>query len=211
MTKTEHPILFNGDMVRAIIDGRKTQTRQLIKPQPHPDFLARGVVEIRPQWPLQDGVRWFMEDGCSELRACPYGGPGDTLWLRETWAPDRLWKPGETITEPERVIYRADESRRRVDHCYVGRWRPSIHMPRWASRLTLEITGVRVERVHDIDGMDALAEGVLIPDGGSYDERLPQYREAFRELWDSTYAKKGFGWDTNPWVWVIDFKKQDQQ
>src|SRR6266700_6902801 len=86
------PILFSGEMVRAILEGRKTQTRRTTKPQPHPDFLARGLVGgiPVPQWPQQNGVRWFMADGLSELTECPYGKPGDTLWVRETWA----W-PGE--------------------------------------------------------------------------------------------------------------------
>ena len=175
---TEHPILFSGPMVRAILEGRKTQTRRVIKPQ----------------------TTWG-----SDVEYCPHGVPGDRLWVRETWCPlERAdWsRPGREYN----VNYKADATPEgeciRKEMGY--QWKPSIFMPRWASRITLEITGVKVERIQELlDHKDIMAEGIL-PDEGP---RCYSCRTRFAELWDSLNAKRGYGWDANPWVWVIEFKR----
>ena len=191
----EHPILFSGEMVRAILDGRKTMTRRVIKPQP---------VSI-PEAKVAH-ANWIMQN-----RTCPYGQPGDRLWVRETWKPTRASCAIATgIDGPGTYVrYRADDSRRTVAHSMKCRgadrepWHPSIFMPRWASRITLEITEVRVERVQDITEEDAKAEAPPFP----FDYTPASYRSLFRALWDSLNAKRGYGWAANPWVWVISFKR----
>lgn len=184
MTTRERPILFKGEMVRAILDGRKTQTRRVVKPQP-----KYGAFNCDCDW----DVYWYENDKEIHVR-CPYGQPVDRLWVRETW----------TNADGEKDIrYRAEERAICCDALY--RWRPSIHMPRWASRITLEITSVRVERLQDISEEDAKAEGVsamlVPPDGGSW-----PYAQGFEYLWNSL-AKPGSTWANNPWVWVIEFKR----
>ena len=221
MTDTrEHPALFNGEMVRATLDKLKTQMRRELKPQPCPEFLARGVVRVVPQWPNQDGVRWFMADGLSELRRCPYGAPGDRLWVRETFrvcdVAGESFSPADIAPTNAHCFYRAD-----CEPGGAGPWRPSIHMPRWASRLLLEVTDVRVERVQEISEADVAAEGIIriersartdgLIDGYGLSETPKDQiqttrRYAFWALWDSIYAKSGFGWDANPWVWATTFK-----
>jgi len=190
------PILFSGEMVRAILDGRKTQTRRVLRPQPV-GLSLKGVFGRRAV---------FFEPGsgtethtpiCRDWR-CPYGQPGDRLWVRETWRED-------SPDDPEGAVYRADAP---ID--VPGfKWKPSIFMPRWASRLTLEITGVRVEQLQEISGEDCLAEGV---DRAQMAEMtyitMPMFmRDRYRKLWDSLNAKRGFGWDVNPWVWVLEFQR----
>lgn len=141
----ERPILFSGEMVRAILEGRKTQTRRVIKPQPD---SARNSVFVKSGFETKHGY---------EIK-CPYGQPGDRLWVRETWG---LWDT-DPKDGPERakIFYRAtDENRRDLRY---QRWRPSIHMPRWASRINLEITNIRIERVQDITEEDAKAEGLFL-------------------------------------------------
>lgn len=196
----ERPILMSAPMVRAILEGRKTQTRRAMKPQPNPKFLARGVVDVVPQWPLQDGVRWFMADGCSELISCPHGRPGTRLWLRETWTKS------EHLGD---IFYKAT-------HRFKVQipWRPSIFMPRWASRITLEVEQVRVERLQDISPADCAAGGIsqgsdgswLGPLDGVLDFPYAHAHEAYRGLWDSINGKK-HPWKSNPFVWAITFKK----
>lgn len=185
----ERPILFSAPMVRAILEGRKTQTRRVFK-------LPR-----RMEWyPDLGGERegWYCDIGgrgwwhVSET-ACPYGAPGDRLWVRETWG---LYQH-QFDHECHDVIYRADDQRPIVD-----RWRPSIHMPRWASHIDLEVTGVRVERLQDISEADAMAEGV--PEAIPF-ETPGFYRQGFHDLWESI---NGAGsWDANPWVWVVEFQR----
>lgn len=167
----ERPILFNGEMVRAILAGQKTQTRRI------------------PSKTQQDAL------------FCPYGHPGDRLWVKETFA----------YAQDGTVVYRASMvgspwdaiTRRAIT------WHPSIHMPRWASRITLEITDVHVERVQDIHEEDAIAEGI--------DPRKLSYLSGeravtkFSVLWNSIYAADGLGWDVNPWVWVVTFKRVENR
>lgn len=169
----ERPILFSGPMVRAILDGRKAQTRRVIKQIPH-----KPVAHARVNH--QGFVEWVDTDGVAYTggKPCPYGVVGDRLWVRETWKPTGLLagaKPSETRACGH-FAYAADaEQRRRDQHI---RWRSSIHMPRWASRITLEVTGVRVERLQDISEDDATAEGfeasyswaghaIMVEDGGT--------------------------------------------
>ena len=204
----EHPILFSAEMVRAILAGRKTQTRRIIKPQPE---LRGGV------WHWKN-IAWDTANAQISdefiIDHCPYGTVGDTLWVREAFATDI---PG--CEEQSGITYRADHIDPKGDGpANPIKWKPSIHMPRWASRISLEITDIQVERVQDISDSDVYAEG-LPEDGSSYDdaiqalsaglpihERTPE-RHWFRGLWDSINAKRGYGWDSNPWVLVIHFKK----
>ena len=132
------------------------------------------------------------------MRPCPYGVPGDRLWVRETFYSNGMCK--NTMS----CHYRATYNGLFTPDTVPWKWTPSIFMPRWASRITLEITGVRVERVQDISEEDARAEG--IPDEYRAGHRI-YYRPRFKTLWDSINAKRGFGWDSNPWVWVVEFKR----
>jgi hypothetical protein len=171
-------------MVRAILDGRKTQTRRVIKPQP--GDIHRDLLRINYH--------------------CPYGQPGDHLWVRETWSPwaDEATKQAARGKDP--VLYRADY-RKGCSALEIGgdyNWKSSIYMPRWASRITLEIIGVHVERIQDISVNDCMAEGIPINISGM---NIVYF---FRDLWDSINKKRGYGWDTNPYVWVIEFKRISQ-
>lgn len=173
----ERPILFSGEMVNAILDGRKTQTRRVVKKQPH------GAGE----WVLQ-GINWLFPNVCPYIKLKnPYGVIGDRLWVKETWK-----------CVLGNVIYKATPNNR----IKTDKYKPSIYMPRWASRINLEITNIRVERLQDITETEAIAEGVS--GGGSHPDF---WVGAFADLWDSINAKRGYGWDANPWVWVVEFKR----
>lgn len=259
----EKPILFSGPMVRAILNGTKSQTRRVIKPQP-PNDVAAVFGGFSYGKPLHE-------------RPCPYGLPGDRLWVRESWRIG-AWRD---IAHKVAVDYLASRDLTKTPWIYLDEhdyrqarsrvlralgqrgilpdqdgeylwdcgqaplpWRPSIHMPRWASRITLEVVGVHVERLQDISEEDAKAEGVELWNEGipkdhwgyavhqhntSYrnylwhgdsnasrslvEEWHYQYsnyetaRESFSSLWHSLSAKRGFGWDANPWVFVIEFKR----
>lgn len=207
----ERPIIFSGSMVRAILEGRKTQTRRVVKNVPPGDT------------PVFD--MWFSG------RACPYGEPGDRLWARETWADVN------TDSGPA-IAYRADGDLRfcsddafPVEYerypggkfsmwsadLFAGHpghaWRPSIHMPRWAARILLEVVSVRVERLNEINGLDALAEGLIdlgIPesrwhwDASAAEGFFAPWR-AFRALWESINGEGS--WKQNPFVWVVEFRR----
>lgn len=188
----ERPILFSGPMVRAILEGRKTQTRRLLKPQPPEDvgelvvdFYHPTIVVKDEEQPGERTFGVFSADG-EWAQKCPYGAPGDRLWVRETWREVQ----SDTSTS---LYYRADEEW----HEKAG-WRPSIHMPRWASRITLEATDVRVQRLQDISEEDAKAEG-------ADDIRYRTAKECFSDLWDSIHGDGA--WAANPWVWAITFKR----
>jgi hypothetical protein len=244
---SEKPILFSSAMIRAILDGRKTMTRRVVKPQPY--IVNRCGYEAW-QWDHGPGgayTTWkasldplaFVGMAC-ERRPCPHGRVGTHLWVRETWGQS-VNKDGGAV-----VVYRADGAAYGVlcdadgEGDPVGldskrdepafdlksiRWRPSIHMPRWASRLTLEIVDVRVERLQSITEEDARAEGVgwmanendtagwhcgqPVPPHSGY-----SYRNRFRGLWDSLNAERDNGryaWAANPWVWVVGFMKQENK
>ena len=182
----ERPILFSGEMVRAILEGRKTQTRRVIKHQPD------GMDPVY----TKDFKRDF---GC---RSCPYGVPSDRLWVRETHALD---VPG--CGEQGGVSYQADHDDNGGDGPTRIKWRPSIYMPRWASRVTLEITDVRTERVQDVTNANITAEGMPRSGDGFVSPETP--RIWFRNLWDSINEKPGRAWADNPWVWVIEFRRVD--
>lgn len=228
----ERPILFSAPMIRAILEGRKTVTRRLVKPQPaawrylqrmwgtSPDGVAFGEPylwrEAGPDYPDDD----------SDDRRCPYGAPGDRMWVKETWSAD-----ARSVYPCDPVLYRADvnplagDDPATADHvrgckgnqadCYAClrerhgfKWRPSIHMRRDQSRIDLEIAGVRVERLQAITEEDARAEGVL----PEHTERLVKGGHAwtaiplFRSLWDGINCDRA-SWASNPHVWVVSFKR----
>jgi hypothetical protein len=191
---TERPILFGAAMVRAILDGRKTATRRVVKPQP--TFDRNGVTCAA--WARRDDV-WLFPNVCPEVRIkCPYGRPGEQLWVRETWQSlvehDKL--SPSAIPEGSDVQYPASYDG------WVSKQRPSIHMPRWMSRIQLEVTGVRVERLNAISEADAVAEGISGPYGSSMGIAYTA-RDHYEALWESI---NGAGaWDANPWVWVVEF------
>lgn len=189
-------------MVRAILAGTKTQTRRMVKPQP------LGGAPTLLQHLLEHGhQRWATDEPDEEMVwKCPYGQPGDRLWVREAW---RILGDSPTDTldmfDSDDVQYRADD-----DQSYIDKYRPSIHMPRRFSRITLEVTGVRVERLQDISEADARAEGAEeapLPMGIMYSQAAvmrTRYREGFGGLWCSISGPGS--WDANPWVWVVEFK-----
>lgn len=231
----ERPILFSGAMVRALLAGAKTQTRRVVKPQPPADkqrvaWYEPGVMGWAP--PEVPSQHWH------KVR-CPYGQPGDRLWVRESGAMHALLAP-EDPAQP--WLFRHDvPATAGLGHYWVQRTRapgasystectreqflrhssakvvPSIHMPRWASRITLEITSVRVERLQDISEADAVAEGIeqmpcAVPDtrlwrnydpGNGWTPSLAIPQNSFRSLWESINGPDS--WDENPWVWVVEF------
>ena len=187
-----YPILFSAEMVRAILADRKTQTRRVMKPQPG-QLAGSDYV---------DGA-WYAEDeyGDSHPIRCPYGEAGDRLWVRETW------RAVELDSGLDGVLFRGDNQVANSNCKHGDKWRPSIFMPRWASRITLENVGVRLERVQDISHEDATAEGVEDVDHAPYGFPIHSYAVAnFRVLWDQINAKRGFPWASNPWVWVVKFE-----
>lgn len=196
----ERPILFSAPMVRAILDGRKTVTRRPVK-----GSALKWLEEFLPE---------FVALSANEL--CPFGQIGERLWVRETWYCDH----GEVMSGPYLKPDDLDISEARDDGTLVYAadgltpyeadqpvWKPSIHMPRWACRILLEITDVRVERLQDISRSDIRAEGLECPPELASDDVSPNYRDwypaAWKELWNST----GGDWDANPWVWVVEFKR----
>jgi len=206
----ERPILFSAPMVRALLAGTKTQTRRVVK-LPHMNPLGQwrpttfggpdgGRTRSGETVPLQGSI-WHTRTG--DQLGCPYGQPGDRLWVRETWA-----QPEKRSADFLPWVYAADYQER---PCH--RWRPSIHMPRAASRITLEITGVRVERLQDISDADAISEGLYQDIAGRWTtysatesarEHLSPV-EAYCDLYESINGPGS--WDANPWVWVVEFKK----
>lgn len=215
----DRPIPFSIDMVKRILDSGKWQTRR-----------TRGLDRFNQQpgrWRLEGKVMAF--DGgfeYADLPKCPYGDPGDRLWVRETWGlispenmtsaqwyeTDRPFRVHPDSNEQDgvaRSIYKADGE-------WAGtiKWKPSRFMPRWASRIMLEITRVRVERIQDISYEDAIAEGIVQSDEGFFVRPLEDKTTVnccspipvFESLWNEKNMKRGYGWDVNPWVWAIDFR-----
>lgn len=224
----ERPILFNGAMVRAILSGQKTVTRRPIKGNQIPTYIKSDSPEHQWMAVVQDHPRWGFgafgatEEECAAELAmyggCPYGRQGDRLWVRETWAADAQVDAvaPRDLSQGEPIHYPADGALRQTGCAMLttGKGRPSIHMPRWASRILLEITEVRVERLQDISDEHCAAEGVraMRDDSGMLVGREGPGRyvtpwqtriEAFRDIWQST----GGDWDANPWVWVVEFKR----
>lgn len=235
----EKPIIFSDPMVRAILEDRKTQTRRIIKKVPKGTFAgdtalyewANCLASHGAKTPLPSEIKEKVQQlrghifpfrgdhGRLSSPSCQYGWPGSRLWVRETWNAGNPAHPsGMGIMfnmapqEGMKVIYRADEK----NALYIPPlpWRPSIFMPRWASRITLEITDVRVQRLQEISEQDAVAEGVVCNDGSPFIHGLPttliqQPREEFMHLWDSINAERGYDWNSNPWVWSISFRRID--
>ncbi len=248
----ERPILFSAPMVRALLAGSKTQTRRVMKPQP-----MRGAPISVSAW--EPGIEVFSPGelglyregsppgtwGLESVLLCPYGQPGDRLWVRETFAIEHQVEHDQNPPHADgRPIKHDDEIGWHQPHyiasdaapelCYDGDgeptvlWKPSIHMPRWASRITLEVTGVRVERLQDISEADAKTEGLKaitkdnghtvkygIPDrdglpgnddaGWHWSEWCTSPVAAYRKLWEQINGPGS--WDANPWVWVVEFKR----
>lgn len=209
----ERPILFSGPMVHAILEGRKTQTRRLVKPQP----ITWDWPEMRERLKSQE-----------LLNTCPDGQPGDRLWVRESWMdadiPEGMMGADQVVRGPV-----SNRMPRGWIRCAWHKgvpdplgwpvrrgWKSPIHMPRWASRITLEITGVRVERLQEISDEDAFAEGAMFHDGrgighsgwrhdNNHGFVYANASESFARLWQSIHGPGS--WDANPWVWVIEFKR----
>ena len=244
----ERGMIFNSEMVRAILDGRKTQTRRIMKVQPESNQLGLLLITDSTKHSDIGKYHWAESNATgnhvrSKLFSSPFGAVGERIWVRETWATlgnedgccvdweDNLCKGDERSAAR---IYRASCEQRPGDyglwsipddaywkphtkeHKFEGAWRPSIHMPRWASRILLEITDVRVERLNAISEEDAEAEGIdmeaLYDSQDCYDciadhnmTGRPTVTGAFKYLWESIYGEDG--WKANPWVWVIEFKR----
>ena len=209
----ERPILFSAPMVRAILAGTKTQTRRIVKPQP--PFGCRYIINGALSHALCQSIDrpevWVPPTPRSvdHRLACPYGAPGDRLWVKETWRTYRSLdhcKPTRIRPMPA-LQFLADNGANvaRPDVEEWGRTRVSIHMPRWASRLMLGITDVRVERLPAISDADALAEGVTCDVGGNWANVGYTPREAYRYLWEKIHGPGS--WAAAPWVWVISFRR----
>ena len=189
----EHPILFSGPMVRALLEGRKTQTRRIVKPQP------KVVHNIYPDASIATNCTFRRGD---QRIHCPYGKPGDRLWVKETFLPTA-----------HTTYFRADfDPMDAAGHgALYGGWKPSIFMPRRLSRITLEVVDVRVERLQDISEEDAEAEGAYPEfeiDLASFVRRAPvnsTHYLGFKHVWRDINGMES--WDANPWVWVVEFKK----
>ena len=239
----ERPILFNGEMVRAILEGRKTVTRRVIKPQPsnnqylhNPPLWGTGITTNKGKYGTLFCKQVHEGLILTEHFKSPYGKPGDQLWVRETfqvghlhidsetgYADDVDLYTGDLKVDPTdggywKVLYGLDgqEMNYHPEDRFIRRYRPSIHMPKWASRIQLEIVDVRVERVQDISERDMVAEGIALKDSDYEWNRRDRYSQEqffgfnltqhWIDLWNSTNEKRGYGWDVNPWTWVIEFK-----
>lgn len=224
----DKPILFSGPMVRALLEGRKTQTRRVIKDRGAPPEFCGGRYDDQndPEcwgWEDHDRGEWITLDQFKKWRFVPIS-IGDRLFVREAWRADSQLDhiPPHVLSKHEPRLYLADGALIEPTCMMIkpGRFRQGMHMPRWASRLTLTVTDVRVQRVREISDEDAESEGVLYAEtedgfvmwSGTYWtypvplEHLSHFpKSAFRDLWDSLNAKRGFGWDANPWVAAYTF------
>ena len=243
--ETEHPILFTGEMVKAILDGKKTQTRRIIKQVPYDIHCGKPIMDWGLSGVYGENDEFWMDiqtdvdDNSHERIKCPYGNVGDELWVREKFycvdAPGLGDIPCLLYSE-EFENYQIDgwadnqshefwDSRASICSLDFG-VHPSIHMPRRASRIQLKVTGIRIERLQDICGDDAVAEGITTTkfwtpketndypfndkmwDDYHFWNHYPQI--AYKRLWESINAKRGFGWDMNPWVWCISFERMEK-
>ncbi|HBW3280877.1 TPA: morphogenetic protein [Klebsiella pneumoniae] len=227
---TERGMIFNAEMVRAILAGRKTQTRRIMKVQPESNQLGLLLITDSTRHSDIGRYHWAESNATgnyvrSKLFACPFGAVGDQIWVRETFQGplfnyeqmDEYLEDSSKFEKPEFCQYAADGGHRPeyqdADDNLRHGWRPSIHMPRWASRILLEITDVRVERLNAISEEDARAEGII--DGGCLNcgepepcgcaNPEPDATDAFVYLWQSIYGQES--WNANPWVWVIEFER----
>lgn len=218
----ERPIIFSSPMVRAILDGRKSQTRRIVKKQISDIHKFQGWI-IGSTDKKRDGcASWGIGEGALiydlVVARCPYGKPGDRLWVRETWQGPLFYDEipedwnSDKYKTPEYCYYKASGDScdfTDSDDNFVERWSPSIHMPRWASRILLEVTNVRVERLHDISEEDAKAEGSYVCD--YFGRRLLDqssnqgcYKWGYRSIWESLNGSGS--WHLNPFVWVVEFR-----
>lgn len=215
------PILFSTAMVQAILEGRKTQTRRTVKPQP--DSKATLFSYQPDQWPKKP---WIAKFKFKEIEGapyyevtndykCPYGEPGDILYVRETWKPENMKSHDEYLVG---VRYKADDSWKQIPifgpvynafHAGKGKsWQPSLFMPKEAARLFLRITDIRVERLQDISEEDCLKEGIESVKVSEAAYHSGTYGEWFRELWQSINGPES--WEANPWVWVVSFERTEK-
>jgi len=201
----ERPIIFSGPMVKAILEGRKTQTRRVIKPQPLDSWMLHKNTDWSEYYkPTRFGLKkhlWIAHPRENKEIVCPKGVPGDRLWVKETFGiPDAPYE----AKRKDLVAYRADQfpALQEANRYF---WRNVRNMPRWASRILLSTTNIRVERIQDISRADAIAEGIE-PFMGK-DETA--WRAGFQVGWNEINAKRGFPWSSNPWVWCISFRRLD--
>lgn len=219
----ERPILFSGAMVNAILEGRKTQTRRVMKPEPNLSWMntssrmggSYSGSDARPGYNERGECWYFWIPGAASGEwKCPYGKPGDRLWVREAfYCNDYRYPNAEPSELLEEMTYRADhEAPCRCEEPLDGHWKPSIHMPRWASRITLEITNVRVERLNAISWDDIVAEGISDTFLPGYDRTERTFngfvllRDRFVDLWNGINGKK-HPLASNPFVWVVEFRR----
>jgi hypothetical protein len=206
-TSNERPILFSGPMVNAILEGQKTQTRRVVKLLCGcPDLYCYKPEDTYPYYYRRKDAVWDSFKNIDALAAkyCPYGETGDILWVRETWG----------VNIAGQLIFRAE--------CHPNLklergWKPSIHMPRVAARILLKITGIYVERLHELSEEDAISEGIYKISSGCFSgapdkvkgapRHMPSAVQGFQDLWDSINLKRGCGWETNPYVWVVNFER----
>jgi hypothetical protein len=174
----ERPIMFSGPMVRAIQEGRKSQTRRVVKPQPGDD--AEDSLHF-------GGGQWRFRAGEPRQFKCPFGVVGDRLWVKEAWAAD----------EAGGILYRADDTE---ENSPVDRWNTPLFLKRKDSRITLELIDVYLEHLQDINEENAQAEGVVRASGSTY-------CRAYHEFWDTQNAERGYAWDSNPFVWRLTFRR----
>lgn len=191
----ERPILFSTPMIKAILEGRKTMTRRLLKQQP---------LDIMPMNAPNEWVTLDTKEPTphGKIIKCRFGVPGDCLWVRETWS-----YATDFGNSTDHIFYRASYKNGGI-YDDVERWKPSIYMPRHASRITLEITNVRIERLQDITEEDAIKEGCAHTGLGVSADEIESAREQFEKLWDSINGKK-YPWNSNPYVWVIEFQGRE--
>lgn len=223
----ERPILFSGPMVRALLDGRKTQTRRTVKLPTKGEYIRPDMGGWSPSTvggadqdgrPVAEHVCLWNQTTGTTL-ACPYGLPGDRLWVKETWGlNDTIYGGDQPIPKAkpadlpsEGLVFFATEDDTEIRN--ELRWRPSIHMPRWASRLTLEITDIRVERLQNISEADAMAEGASPCENGVWFDGKPQFagcdaRGAYYCLWE--HINGADSWAANPWVWAVSFRELER-
>jgi hypothetical protein len=217
----ERPIIFSGEMVRAILEGRKTQTRRVVT---RAFGASECIMREKQVMTWQEYLSRFVWAQSQILGGCPYGEPGDRLWVRETWQAQNLdgfwW---HEITEHRELCNWAWTNP--IEPAFEGtppRWMPSLFMPRMASRITLEVVNIEVDRVQNITQADAKAEGAQpwfmasdgckVTEGGAEfsiefcPEEKRDYRKGYQILWDQINEKRGYGWDKNPWVWVVEFR-----
>lgn len=234
----ERPIIFSGEMVKAILDGKKTMTRRAVKTQPRDECTEIATSACFGHVEYRSTSEDRQTQSILAKIKCPYGKIGDRLWVRETWAPVNscgesalAYKADNEIiclseneefldeygtlnyTDPRLAKYAFADWADDLVNGVEGAWKSPITMPRWASRILLEITDIRVERLNDISGADAVKEGIVSmtqsypwQDEHSLSSPISYEVRLFTKLWNDINAKKGNPWSSNPWVWVVEFK-----